>query len=127
MTEASKKKILIAEDDQDIRDLYVFVLTNAGYEPKAVGDGSAALAEAQKGGFDLILLDLMMPSMSGLDFLKELKKHTPQQPNGPIIVMSNLAYSEAKDEAIELGASDFLVKAELEPKQIIEKVKKMLE
>src|SRR5690348_4368331 len=113
-------KLLIVEDDQYIREMYALILRKAGHEVLEAPDGSAGLVEARQGGFGVILLDLMMPQMDGLTFLRELKKVTPTKPNGPIIVMSNLAYNPAKDEAASLGAIDFLVKADLEPKDILE-------
>lgn len=119
-------KILIIEDDQYIREMYALILRKTQYEVVEATDGSAGLVEARQGGFDVILLDLMMPQMDGLTFLRELKKVTPTKPNGPIIVMSNLAYNEAKDEAASLGAVDFLVKADLEPKEIVEAVQKVM-
>ena len=125
-SDGQKKSVLVVEDDKDIRELYVMVLGQAGYDVVACPDGVAAMAEANKRAFDVVLLDLMMPNMSGLEFLRELKKHPPKGALGPIVVMSNLAYQDAKDEAIELGAVDFLVKAEMEPKQIVGKVEELL-
>ena len=119
-------KILIVEDDQYIREMYALILRKESYTVTEAPDGSAGLTEAKPGGYDLILLDLMMPQMDGLTFLKELKRQAPDAKNGPIIIMSNLAYNEAKVEAMKLGASDFFVKADLEPKEIVALVKKNL-
>lgn len=121
------KKILIVEDDQYIRELYAMVLQKAGYDVVETPDGAAGVSEARKGGFDIILLDLMMPQLDGLGFLKELKKTPPKTSNGPIIIMSNLAYIEAKDEAQELGAKDFFVKADLDPKDVVDVVQKNID
>jgi DNA-binding response OmpR family regulator len=120
------KLALIVEDDQYIREMYAALLEKADFTVTQAPDGAAGLAEAGQGGFDVILLDLMMPQMDGLTFLKELKKKKPKKPNGPIIVLSNLAYKDAKQEALKLGAVDFLVKADLDPKDILEKVQKVL-
>ena len=119
-------KVLIVEDDQFIREMYALILKKEGFEVKETPDGAAGLAEAQGGGFDVILLDLMMPQMDGLTFLKRLQEQPPKTANGPIIVMSNLAYSDAKDEATKLGASEFLVKADLDPKEVVQLVKDTL-
>ncbi len=119
-------KVLIVEDDQFIREMYAFILTKDGHEVTEAGDGAIGLSEAQKGGFDVILLDLMMPQVDGLGFLQGLKDKPPKTKNGPIIVMSNLAYGDAKDKAIALGASEFLVKADLEPAEIRETVRKIV-
>lgn len=122
----AKKKVLIVEDDQFIREMYALMLRKHGYEVTETPDGAAGLVASRQGGFDVILLDLMMPQMDGLGFLKKLKEQPPKQPNGPIVVMSNLAYGDAKDEALKLGAVDFLVKADLEPKEILAKVETVL-
>lgn len=119
-------KILIVEDDQFIREMYALMLRKNHFDVVESQDGAAGLVEARKGGFDMILLDLMMPQMDGLTFLKKLKEQPPATPNGPIVVMSNLAYGDAKDEAMNLGAVDFLVKADLDPKEILAKVEKVL-
>lgn len=114
-----QKKVLVVEDDQFIRDMYVLLLKKAGYDVTESPDGAAGLVEAERGGFDCILLDLMMPQLDGLGFLKSLQKKQPKKANGPIIVMSNLAYSDAKEESIKLGARGFLVKADLEPRDVV--------
>lgn len=119
-------KVLIVEDDQFIREMYALILKKEGFDVKETPDGAAGLTEAQDGGYDVILLDLMMPQMDGLTFLKRLQEQPPKKANGPIIVMSNLAYSEAKDDATKLGASEFLVKADLDPKEVVQLVKDTL-
>lgn len=119
-------KILIIEDDQYIREMYALILKKNQHDVVEAKDGAAGLVEARKGGHDVIVLDLMMPQMDGLTFLKELQAQPPKQPNGPVIVMSNLAYSNAKDEALKLGAADFLVKADLDPKDVLEAVERAL-
>ena len=121
------KKILIVEDDQYIREMYALLLRKNGYEVMEASDGAVGLAEAERGGYDAILLDLMMPNMDGLEFLRGLKKDQAKKKNGPIIILSNLAYSDAKEEALELGAADFLVKADLDPKEVVEAVAKVLQ
>ncbi|MDA1169458.1 MAG: response regulator [bacterium] len=119
------KKILIVEDDQFIREMYNLILTKAGYEVTEALDGKDGLTMAQEGGYDVILLDLMMPNLDGLGFLSALKEEPSKKKNGPIIVLSNLAYGDAKQKAIELGASDFLVKADLDPKDVRAAVEKV--
>ncbi|MGH9857800.1 MAG: response regulator [Acidobacteriota bacterium] len=120
---AAKKRVLIIEDDQFIREMYALIIRKEGLEVTEAPDGAAGLVEARAGGYSIILLDLMMPQMDGLAFLKELKKEPPKTPNGPIYVLSNLAYKDAQEEATRLGAKGFLVKADLEPKEVIELVK----
>ncbi len=116
---ANDLRVLVVEDDQFTREMYVTILEKSSFSVTATAHGAAGLSEAQKGGFDVILLDLMMPQMDGLTFLKKLKEFPPTKINGPIIVLSNLAYGEAKEEALKLGAIDFLVKADMEPKEVV--------
>jgi len=120
-------KILLIEDDTDIREMYALILTTrSNHDVEQASDGNNGLSKAMEGGFDLILLDLMMPNLDGLGFLKKYKDTKPKQPNGSIVVMSNLAYSNAKEEALELGAADFFVKADLTPGDITDLVDKAL-
>lgn len=120
------KKVLIVEDDQFIREMYNLILTKAGYEVTEALDGKVGLGMAQEGGYDVILLDLMMPNLDGLGFLEALRDTPPKKENGPIIVLSNLAYGDAKKKALDLGAADFLVKADLDPKDVRSAVAKVL-
>ena len=118
--------ILIVEDDQFIREMYNLVLTKAGHKVTEALDGKVGLSFAQEGGYDVILLDLMMPNLDGLGFLQALKDKPAKKKNGKIIVLSNLAYSDAKEKSIALGAFDFLVKADLDPKDVRAAVDKAL-
>lgn len=90
-------------------------------------DGVQGLSEARKGGFDLILLDLMMPNMDGLGFLRGYQDETPKEPNGPIIILSNAGYNDVAKEVETLGAVAFLMKAELLPNDLVTEVEKYLE
>ena len=119
-------KVLIVEDDQFIREMYNLVLTKAGYDVTEALDGKVGLDLAAEGGYDVILLDLMMPNVDGLSFLQGLKDNPPKKKNGKIIVLSNLAYGDAKDKALALGAFNFLVKADLDPKDVRAAVEKAL-
>lgn len=120
-------RILLIDDDANLRQMYSLILTKAGYEVVTADDGVQGLAQARKGGFNLILLDLMMPNMDGLGFLRGYQDETPKEPNGPIIILSNAGYNEVAKEAEVLGAVAFLMKAELLPNDLVAEVKKHLE
>lgn len=115
-------RILLADDEQYTRELYEELLKGEGYEVVAVGDGEAAFLEAVKGGFDLILLDIIMPKKDGVTFLKEYKTLKTQQPNGQIIMMSVLGEDAIIKTCLELGAAGYLIKSELTPDQILKEV-----
>lgn len=120
------KKILLVDDDQYIRELYVEVLKDAGYEVTPAVDGEDALAKLTTGGYDLVLLDIMMPKLDGIGVLKSLKEKPATTPNGAVILLTNLAHDPVLKEATSLGAKSFLIKADITPDQLIQKVKEYL-
>jgi two-component system chemotaxis response regulator CheY len=120
-------KILLVDDDESLRQMYNLILTKAGYNVTKAIDGIDGLAKAREGGFDLVLLDLMMPNLDGIGMLKGLLDEGPKKPNGPMVVLSNAGYDNVAKEAISLGAVGFLMKAELLPKDLTKAVEDFLE
>ncbi|MBI1856723.1 response regulator [Candidatus Saccharibacteria bacterium] len=117
----SNKKILCIEDEHFIGELYARALTRAGYDVNIVIDGIEGLKEAQTDVYDIILLDIMVPNMTGIEVLKRLRDPT-QTPNlrAKIIITTNLEQSEEGRAAIEVQADGYVVKAEITPKQLVE-------
>lgn len=114
------KNILIVEDEHFIGELYNRALTKAGYNVKIIIDGPSGLKEAQTNNYDIVLLDLMIPNMTGMDLLKKLRDPgvTPNF-KSKVIITTNLEQAdEAKDE-IEKQADGYIVKAEITPKQLV--------
>ncbi len=101
------KRILIAEDQTDIRDLLVLNLSHAGYEVTAVADGLAALASESTRSNDLLLLDLMMPGMDGLEVCKSLRSRGTMT---PILMLTAKSTELDRVLGLELGADDYLTK-----------------
>ncbi|MGH7203818.1 MAG: response regulator transcription factor [Candidatus Levyibacteriota bacterium] len=120
------KKILVVDDDLYIRELYEEVLKDEGYEIETAKDGKETLGKAQQGGYDLILLDIMMPKLDGLGVMDELKKNPPARPNGPILLLTNLDHDPLIKDAMSKGASAFIIKADITPADLIVQVKKFL-
>lgn len=120
------KKILLVDDDQYIRELYIEVLKEAGYEVTPCADGQEASTAMAQGGYDLVLLDIMMPKLDGIGVLKSIVGKPPATPNGPVILLTNLAHDPVLQEATALGAKGYLIKADITPDQLIEKVKEYL-
>lgn len=121
------KKVLIVDDDVYLRDLYEEVLKGEGYEVITAIDGEDGFSKLQQGGFALTLLDIMMPKLDGLGVLKKLKETPPAIPNGPIVLLTNLAQDPIIKEAADLGAASFIIKADITPDQLVEKVKEYLQ
>src|SRR5918911_2019070 len=99
--------ILVAEDQADIRDLIVMNLRNAGYDVTAVADGLAALASQAEHGSDLLILDLMMPGMDGLEVTKALRARGR---SAPILMLTAKSTELDRVLGLELGADDYLTK-----------------
>lgn len=121
------KKVLVVDDDQYIRDVYREVLEDEKYQVETAVDGQEGLLKAQEGGYDLILLDAMMPKVDGLGVLKGLKENPPKQENKAIILLTNLAHDKVIDEAMENGAKSYLIKSDMNPDQFLQNIKKFLE
>ena len=121
-----KKKILIIEDDHDVRELYAEVLRDEGFNVEEAVDGQAGLAKILENSYDLILLDIMLPRFDGLSILKTIKKKAGLK-DTPIILLTNLGRESIIKEGFALGANGYLIKSEHTPEQIVQEVKKFLE
>lgn len=120
------KKVLIVEDDQYIRDIYKSTLEEAGFNVTTAVDGEEGLLKAKEGGYNLILLDMMMPKVDGIQFLTTIKENPPKQPNGNIILLTNLTQDEVVKKGITLGAKSYISKADVNPAEFLEKVREFV-
>lgn len=123
---ASGPKILIIEDDAYIRDVYDEVLGEAGFNITTAVDGQEGLLKAREGGYDLVLLDVMMPKLDGLGVLRGLREKPPTKPNTRIVLLTNLAHNTIIEEAKKFGVDTYLVKSDLNPDELVAKVKEMV-
>lgn len=116
-----KKRILLIEDDEFVCDLYHRVLTQSDYEVATARDGQIGLDKALAEGYDLILLDIMLPGKTGVDVLKDLKSHEDARAI-PVLILSNLGEEEVMKKCLSLGAIGYIIKANNTPKEIVLKV-----
>lgn len=124
--QTAAKRILIVEDDQFLRDLYVELLTAEGFQIDKAQDGEEALGKMQVGGFDLVLLDIMLPKKDGLQILSALKDSPPNKPNKTIVFLTNMGQESIVKNGHEYGVAGYLIKSSLTPEQFINEVKKHL-
>jgi len=115
------KKILLIEDEQIIVDLLQRKLTEEGYNVALAKDGEEGIKAMKAEKPDLILLDIVMPKMGGLEVMEEMQKN-PDLKRIPVIIVSNSGQPIELDRAKKLGAKDWLVKTEFDPQEVIEKV-----
>jgi DNA-binding response OmpR family regulator len=118
-------KILIAEDERDIRDLITFTLRFAGYEVTATTDGEEAYETAQRILPDLILLDVRMPGMNGYDACKKIKANDKTQ-HIPVVFLSAKGQEAEVQTGIDAGAAEYIIKP-FSPDQLTERVQAILE
>lgn len=115
------KRILCIEDEHFISELYARSLTKAGYEVKVVIDGEEGLKECQSDQYDIILLDIMVPNLTGFEILKRLRDPSISKPiHSRIIITTNLEQSEEGRADIEQQADGYIIKAEMTPRQLTE-------
>lgn len=122
----NKKTILLIEDEEALRKLYREILLNEGFDVDEASDGEKGLKLLKEGGYDLILLDLILPKIDGLEILRRLQVEKPRVPNGPILVLTNVDIETVVSEGLNLGIRGYLVKSDVTPDQIIKEVKAIL-
>lgn len=111
------RKILLVEDEDILRETYATILATQPYFCDVAENGKQALKRCQEKVYDLILLDLMMPVMSGVEFLEQFMKDAPVETR--VLIISNLSSGKELDRAMELGAHRSLVKANASPKELL--------
>ncbi len=121
-------KFLLVEDDPMIWDIYEQAFRMKGYDIEVAVDGEEAVKklEAMEKLPDLVLLDVMMPKMNGLDVLRHIKK-TDRLKNIIVVMLTNLAENKNIEEGLRLGVSKYLVKQDYTPSEVVKEVEAVLE
>src|SRR4051812_46549183 len=123
--DAHDKKILLVEDDDALANVYVMRLKGEGFNVVRVANGEDALAAAKEHKPDLVVLDAMMPKVSGFDVL-DILRNTPETANLKIVMLTALSQDSDKKRAEELGVDDYLVKSQVVITDVIDRIKKHL-
>ena len=118
-------KLLLVEDDVNLREIYAARLQAEGYEVVSASDGEEALAVAVKEKPDLVVLDIMMPKISGFDVL-DILRSTPETKHAKIIMMTALSQQSDRERGEQLGADEYLVKSQVTLEDVVNTVKGML-
>jgi CheY-like chemotaxis protein len=117
--------ILITEDDPLMSRMYQKIFTFEGFEVEMAADGQEGLDKARELKPTMILLDVMMPKLNGLQVLEKLKAD-PETKSIPVVMLTNLAGQQDAENALARGAIKYIVKSEYEPKQVADMVKELL-
>lgn len=118
------KKILIIEDEKISAKALEIKLQKAGYDVKTVFNGKEGLKELENGGYELVLLDILMPIVDGWRVLKEIKEKGTKV---KVVIISNLSQPEDKKKAMEMGASDFMIKSNTTLSDIVDRIQSLLQ
>jgi CheY-like chemotaxis protein len=119
------KKILIVEDDAFLRDVYADTLKGEGFTIEIAVDGEDALNKIKAGGWDLVLLDIRLPKMSGFEVIDALKKDPDYKMTIPFVFLTNLDNDSDIKRALEVG-SGYLIKSQITPGDLIHEIKMYL-
>lgn len=119
---AHKKRILLVEDDDALASVYFSRLQAEGFDIKRVANGEDALAAAKEQHPDLVLLDVMMPKVSGFDVL-DILRNTPETANLKVIMLTALSQDTDKQRAQSMGVDDYLVKSQVVISDVVDRIK----
>lgn len=121
-----KKKILIVEDEHELRELYVQIIDMEGYAVDSAADGDEAYQKISANPYDLILLDIILPKRDGLQVLDQLKQEN-RLPKNNVILLTNLGQDLVVAKALEYNVRGYLVKSDYTPDQLLKEIKEFLE
>jgi DNA-binding response OmpR family regulator len=120
------KKIFIVEDDPFLVDIYVTKFEEKGYSVEAVRDGEEALGVIKEREFDIIILDINLPKMSGWDVLRKLRENNKSQESKVIILSNAVLEEDSKRMMDEFGVSKYIVKIYYTPEEVVKEVEECL-
>lgn len=115
----------MVEDEEFIRDLFKRQLDLSGYTTDAFSTGQDGLSALSKNAYDLVLLDIMLPDINGLQILQKIRQN-PATQNIVVVLLTNLGQDAVIKQGFELGADGYLVKAAYTPDQIVQEVKNIV-
>lgn len=122
MTPLHPKKILLVEDDDALANTYILRLQAEGFDIRRVSNGEEALAAAREYKPDLVVLDAMMPKVSGFDVL-DILRNTPETANLKVIMLTALSQESDKQRAQGLGVDDYMVKSQVVMSDVVDRIK----
>jgi DNA-binding response OmpR family regulator len=122
----TKNTVLIIEDDELLREVYATKLEMEGFVVDTAIDGAEGLKKANASEPDVILLDMLMPQMNGLEFLRAYRL-AAKHPNVTALVISNKSSTKEINEAKAMGARDYLIKSQHTPAEIVEHIRSHLD
>ena len=118
----NQPRILVIEDEEYLRDLYQEVLSDQGYFVESAKDGNEGMEKIKKGGWDLVMLDIILPGMDGIEIMRVMKANPPIVPNKKVVFLTNLDKDKEMQEALALG-DGYFIKSQITPGNLLEQIK----
>jgi len=122
MSNPEKKKILVIEDDRSLQNALLEIISQEGFESESALDGEEGIAKIKTFKPDLILLDIILPKKDGFEVLEEIKKDETLK-NIPVLILTNLEEVDNVQKALDLGATNYMVKSDFSLKEVVEKIR----
>lgn len=122
----TRKRILFVEDDDALANVYIIRLQAEGFDVRRVANGEEALATALNYKPDLVLLDVMMPRVSGFDVL-DILRNTPETSDVKVMMLTALGQESDIERAKQLGVNDYLVKSQVVIADVIDRIRQQLQ
>lgn len=119
-------RILLVEDDSMVAEIYMRKFSSAGFEVDNAKTGKEVLQMVKSAQYDLVLLDMVLPEMGGLEVLKELRNNPEYDPGLKVVIFSNLSQMEVQTEVLENGADGFISKSQYTPSDLVIEVKRLI-
>ncbi len=126
MTDQIAKKIIIVEDEQYLRELYIQILKQEGYDVDSAEDGEQGFEKLSKNQYDLVLLDVILPKMDGLQILEKLSKISERK-FANTVLLTNLGQDLVVAKALDYGVRGYMIKSDYTPEEMINEVKGYLD
>ncbi len=124
-TSMNQARILVVEDEEYLRDLYEEILTEQGYYVETAKDGNEGVVKVKKGGWDLVLLDVILPGMDGIEIMRVIKNNPPAVPNKKVVFLTNLDKDKEMEQALALG-DGYIIKSQVTPDVLMGKLRTYL-
>lgn len=121
----NQARILVVEDEQYLRELYTDILTEEGYSVDSAEDGTQGLEKIKLGGWDLVLLDIILPGIDGIEIMKQVRRYPPTNPIKKVVFLTNLDKDKEMEQAHAL-ADGYIIKSQITPDVLIGKIKTYL-
>jgi len=121
----NETRILLVEDEQYLRELYQEILTEQGYSVETAVDGEEGFNKLKQGGWDLVVLDIILPKLNGIEIMRKIKSDPPEKPNKKVVFLTNLDKDEEIKEALQLG-DGYFIKSQITPGSLVDELKTYL-